>query len=907
MQGTRLKEKVKVFISSNCGGKYLFVRESLRLLLLETNMCEVYMFEQEGATTSDVVSSYMRKLERSDIIVYLIDNKDDIGEGILKEVKRGRELQKKSLFLFCDEEEKEPTELQKEIIGMPNGEKFKVVPRFASMPEVAYESVINDIIDTYLSYCNLKIENESLPCEDNSIENTIEDIRTIIKKESYNNCNYTKWLLHQEVSTEQEYSNEIDIFDKLCGEMFEVILGNKIIDEIDFGGIKRHVKAIHEVGKLQKTILIRLNAMEAYWNGNINEAITLLVKALDIAMGTKKIPRWFVNDIAIDLRNMNVISNQEKNIIQYSTQGQKVLDESEEPVFCPVLDRFSADYYEKISKEMLDNLVDSPFTVKLGGIDYVLDQIVDIFVVALLYGSITHICLIRDKIALYFQSLCFQYRNHKLLVATIKILLLLGNEKNLSNFIEAYGLNTDNISSEDIGEWISSVSKIKIKYRRINALCLLWGMFGLYFNDKQFDDIYAEIKEEISHWVEEQYAGDLISKAYLSALEKNQYRIEQKEILGVANLYHINGLKRWYNDVFGLLSRVQLEKVESIQVKKYIVWLQECVNDEECIRNCRNLPSAIQNIRLQRDDVSALDELVKEKFRRFYDNEYSLNVFEHDLDETNLHIDRLISDIESRNETQGKNGCYSGYATNPYKTIENIIVMSNIKVRVNEIAKVLNATVGTLLSERQTIESKVDAWRLITIIFMMYPNAKCVKKAYEDIIRNIEVCLHGNNILLSNGYNETTLQIAYNFMKVFYNEDNELSVIETFASISKNDTAEIITILNLLYGYLVVAEKNRISITHIKYILQSLLEFSRNKSNDVRFYSYISLIKIMNINKECQNIILSRLSEAMDNEIYKNKVAILSRLSRKKDKKIEYIFTKGKADNHFWVRDIANR
>ena len=139
------------------------------------------------------------------------------------------------------------------------------------------------------------------------------------------------------------------------------------------------------------------------------------------------------------------------------------------------------------------------------------------------------------------------------------------------------------------------------------------------------------------------------------------------------------------------------------------------------------------------------------------------------------------------------------------------------------------------------------------------------------------------------------------------NEDNELSVIETFASISKNDTAEIITILNLLYGYLVVAEKNRISITHIKYILQSLLEFSRNKSNDVRFYSYISLIKIMDINKECQNIILSRLSEAMDNEIYKNKVAILSRLSRKKDKKIEYIFTKGKADNHFWVRDIANR
>ena len=54
MQGIRIKEKVKVFISSNCGGRYTVVREALRLLLLETGMCEVYMFEEEGATTSDV-------------------------------------------------------------------------------------------------------------------------------------------------------------------------------------------------------------------------------------------------------------------------------------------------------------------------------------------------------------------------------------------------------------------------------------------------------------------------------------------------------------------------------------------------------------------------------------------------------------------------------------------------------------------------------------------------------------------------------------------------------------------------------------------------------------------------------------------------------------------------------------
>ncbi len=87
MQAIRVKEKVKVFISSNIGEKYACIREALKLLLTETNMCEVYMFEDEGATSTDVVSSYMRKLERSDIVVYLIDNKDGIGEGTLKEKK----------------------------------------------------------------------------------------------------------------------------------------------------------------------------------------------------------------------------------------------------------------------------------------------------------------------------------------------------------------------------------------------------------------------------------------------------------------------------------------------------------------------------------------------------------------------------------------------------------------------------------------------------------------------------------------------------------------------------------------------------------------------------------------------------------------------------------------------------
>ena len=673
MQGTRLKEKVNIFISSNCGGRYTLVREALRLLLLETGMCEVYMFEEEGATTSDVVSSYMRRLERSDIIVFLIDNKDGIGEGTMKEVKRGRELKKKSLFLFCDENEKEATELQKEIIGMPNGEKFKVISQFAKFPEIAYESVINDIIDTYLSYCNAKVARiEAETDSANPVENTVGDIRTILNKDAFKGCNYTKWLLNSEVIIGRDYPKKIDTFDRLCGELLEVILGNKAVEDIDFDGIKKYVKDMHEPGNLQKAIIYRLDAMESYWNGEINKAISYLVKALNIALGTKKIPRWFINDIAIDLRNMNVIINQERNVIEYSPQGQDVINESDEPVFFPVVDRFSSNFYENVAKGMLENAIESPFTIRFGGVDYILDQIVDIYVAALLYGSIVHTSMIREKTVSYLQGLCLQYRDHKILVTTIKLLLIVGDEKKLSKFIEAYGICTDNVTSEDVSDWIEAVSRIKIKYRRINSLCLLFGFWGSYFSDKQFEDMATNLKSEILTWADEQYAGDLISKVYLSALERNQYRISQSDVLEVAYCFKEKKLRRWYDNIFGLLSRIRLDKIGTTEINRYMSWLIGCINDDEIRKQCHKLPAAVQNVRLQREDVSLLDEVVKEKYEHFYNKEYSLNVFEHDLEETNIHIDRLIECIESQNETQGKGGCYSEYVTNPYRTIENL-------------------------------------------------------------------------------------------------------------------------------------------------------------------------------------------------------------------------------------------
>ena len=73
-------QRIKVFISSICGdkGKYDRVRASLKRLLEETKMVDVYLFEQEEASTLTAEQHYLWALEESDVCIFLIDNDDGV-------------------------------------------------------------------------------------------------------------------------------------------------------------------------------------------------------------------------------------------------------------------------------------------------------------------------------------------------------------------------------------------------------------------------------------------------------------------------------------------------------------------------------------------------------------------------------------------------------------------------------------------------------------------------------------------------------------------------------------------------------------------------------------------------------------------------------------------------------------
>ena len=142
--------KIEVFISSQCGGKYEIARKSLKCLIEETGLAKAYVFETEPASSQNVRSSYLTRVDTCNLFVLLVDNADGISQAVLSEIKQAELANKKMLCFFCNEKETNETDYQKELIKTGKC-KFEVVNKFSDLVQRAYISIIQDIIDSFIA------------------------------------------------------------------------------------------------------------------------------------------------------------------------------------------------------------------------------------------------------------------------------------------------------------------------------------------------------------------------------------------------------------------------------------------------------------------------------------------------------------------------------------------------------------------------------------------------------------------------------------------------------------------------------------------------------------------------------------------------------------------------------------
>lgn len=914
MTDKHINNKVKIFISSKCDGEnelqYGIMRKALTLLLEETNMCEVFVFEEGTATSFNVVNSYMDPLADADLVIVIVDNNDGITSATMKEINRAKALEKKCIYIFCDQREKNVTELQLQIQSDLSSPRFVVVHEFSDIAKTAYKAVINDVLGLYISYCRGRVnfisksENEE-KIEDNDISVAIAPDSNI-SKEFFKGYPYAKYVVKKEAGVACRDTQWREDKDFNCACLIGVVIGNPLNALPDFEKIKKDIKQIH-TGEIEKIVLMRYEAVREYFNGKIEACVKILNDCIRICDSYKSIPKWLVNDIALDLRNMQFEMDRERGIINFNTIGQKILDQGTEPLYYPLIDRIMADYHEGIVKHQFNNMTQSPYAINIGGIDSTIEKACNTFLVAYCYGSITHMIMLRRRLYEYLTGISLEIREHRIFMFTVKLLLISNDEKVLKRFLAAYGENTNNINDQDVKYLYDGIKKQTITNRNILGRIYLLKHFGYYFSDEQFEKETSILVNQVKEYVEKGKSTTILVKSLFEAMSETAYRFNEHLILEFVYFLFSTGSKRYYDDAFKFLQSFIFKNLNMNEQLKFQNFIIDSIKDENIRTNSSYIFLAAQTLRqMETIDHKKLDEIIKKMNPEFYESIYLLNTNNCDKKESWNYIKRYMRLISSDNATQGENGIYSGSDINAYRTIANIMMEGEIKCNTQQIRQLIKCIQGTLFSKTQTLDAKINAIELLCILQLAHSKSRQINKLVNLMTERWDEVTNAKKLFLERGYSRENLEFNFNILKLILKTEDEWEIIRSFVQIQNSEMASQMTALRMLERLLKYGQLSMWTDSEKNCLFQYVMNSSYNDNYDIRFCAMTVLMRLLNT--DYRQLCLERFVEMIDNEPYKNKVGMLYRLKEydTNDAKVQFIFEKGKSDSHYWVRKVAN-
>ena len=495
-----LSNKVKVFISSKCNNdKYIITRTALKEILINTGLVDVYIFEDAPGSSFPIEESYLQELDNSDLCIFLIDNAEEITEGVLKEYVRANKLNKKTIYFFCDQNKKDKTKIQEEIEKIGN-QRYKTVHEFSEIIREGYKAVLQDIVNMYKFKNHLPLEsNKEIKIEE--IEENVKTKEYKIKKIDKNGLKLTTNELLNELTIGRiDKPDETNEFDTQCADFLKVVLKNKKIDNDNFEKMKQRILSMY-TGNLKNVIEKRLNAIKYYYNGQLEMCIKELKSIFDFKY--KNIPEWIMNDIAVDLRNIETMNDETKNILRRNNFGQEYIDNSEESLYYPMIDRIESDRKKELLKKLTDMKLNSPYTSKIENFQYIFEYISLCYYIALVNGSITHLRITLGRIYDTLLTLNFKFNNSDMYIQIIKILIISQRDKEIEKILRTYKNNVDVISSNDIRVIYNMIENIEIPYYQEISICLLLKYFKYYFSDEDYKNIFEKTCKNIEKWIDD--------------------------------------------------------------------------------------------------------------------------------------------------------------------------------------------------------------------------------------------------------------------------------------------------------------------------------------------------------------------------------------------------------------------
>ena len=520
-----------------------------------------------------------------------------------------------------------------------------------------------------------------------------------------------------------KYSETDNIYTKFSRQILNWIIGKgKFPDCLnDF-----YNKLSKDYRFTEKSIIKkRWQANCEYFAGNVERAYEIYKEMLDKVINSKKIPVWFKDDIFIDGRNLSIHIDNLNHTFNLNNVFQDEINKNTHKLAFPVVDRIKNDIYEQSIKNIFNIKNKSNKTLILGaGIEYILNSIQDLTYIAILYGSITHLRLVRQVFSdiMYLYSDC--YEDDEFYALTLKLKLLAGlfdDYKQIYNKIK-YKYKFVN-SKKFIGE-LYGTKKTLLSFDNNLFDCLFFEIYGRNVNEKQFEELENSILRILDS-ITGEINPDIVDKAF-NSIPNNLHRMHNKKSLFQVMIKYIeNNYSRFFSSFNIIINNIEINELTEQEKNEFVLLIKKC---SDCEKGQFDLSLVLKKIKklLDCDTYNLLCDKFESK------DDIIKSFINNDMENALLEIvDFKISQAKQREKNPNEHFRYKyNYNLNGLVSNKSIFVNDSLKNKMLYLAKLV------LLSKNQYAYEKKD---IIGLLCHLIAQKKINKHEIKKIVGAIQL------------------------------------------------------------------------------------------------------------------------------------------------------------------------
>ena len=408
-------------------------------------------------------------------------------------------------------------------------------------------------------------------------------------------------------------------------------------------------------------LLKRWDAIRFELSGDSVKALETEKEALALARSAN-LPKWIINDILIDCRNIeNEVHNKKRERV-VDSEIQKELKDLETIVYLPVLDRYLTDIYSALAKEEFKYQTASPNTMFFGtNLGMVINNAENYFFSAMLYGSYTHMVITREILAKVLYKYDELTKQRPLLLDCIKLLVIHGDTKQFKKTLDykwddAYAEIVSH--ADDIWDLTNAADPSHKEYIKQAVITKL----GLYLSDSKFEEaqVFLESLAPTIYW------GN--SEDYFESINQNMCRLNCAKVMRV--LAGIIKEQRFH--LGGKLANIILQmKLDDVDTETQCMFCEALKEKISFIAKNGGTPQIIAALACQNPDIFSVLSTVPENGltgveKVFYD----INMGKGNWGEV---LNHEIETARKQFEVNREPGAYTGFFELPYAMIKEVI------------------------------------------------------------------------------------------------------------------------------------------------------------------------------------------------------------------------------------------